>query len=45
MIATIDSRNLNWKQNVLIKMPSFVLNTVDKVKFLLLKLGIKTSTY
>lgn len=45
MIATIDSSNLNWKQNVLIKMPSFVLNTVDKVKFLLLKLGIKTSTY
>lgn len=45
MIATIDSRNLNWKQNVLIKMPSFVLNTVDKLKFLLLKLGIKTSTY
>jgi glycosyltransferase involved in cell wall biosynthesis len=45
MIATIDSSNLNWKQNILIKMPSFVLNTVDKLKFLLLKLGIKTSTY
>jgi glycosyltransferase involved in cell wall biosynthesis len=45
MIATIDSRNLNWKQNVLLKMPSFILNTVDKLKSFLLKLGIKTSTY
>jgi glycosyltransferase involved in cell wall biosynthesis len=45
MIATIDSRNLNWKQNVLLKMPSLVLNTLDKLKLFLLKLGIKTSTY
>jgi glycosyltransferase involved in cell wall biosynthesis len=45
MIATIDSRNLNWKQNVLLKMPSFILNMLDKFKSFLLKLGIKTSTY
>jgi glycosyltransferase involved in cell wall biosynthesis len=45
MIATIDSRNLNWKQNILLKMPSFVLNMLDKLKSFLLKLGIKTSTY
>ncbi len=45
MIATIDSRNLNWKQNVLLKMPRFVLNSLDKLKLFLLKLGIKTSTY
>jgi glycosyltransferase involved in cell wall biosynthesis len=45
MIATIDSRNLNWKQNVLLKMPSFILNMLDKLKSFLLKLGIKTSTY
>lgn len=45
MIATIDSRNLNWKQNVLLKMPRFVLNLLDKLKLFLLKLGIKTSTY
>lgn len=45
IIATIDSRNLNWKQNVLLKMPSLVLNTLDKLKLFLLKLGIKTSTY
>ncbi|MFY7936986.1 MAG: glycosyltransferase family 2 protein [Flavobacterium sp.] len=45
MIATIDSRNLNWKQNVLLKMPSLVLNTLDKLKLFLLKLDIKTSTY
>jgi glycosyltransferase involved in cell wall biosynthesis len=45
MIATIDSRNLNWKQNVLLKMPRFGLNLLDKLKLFLLKLGIKTSTY
>ena len=45
MIATIDSRNLNWKQNVLLKMPHFILNILDKLKSFLLKLGIKTSTY
>ena len=45
MIATIDSRNLNWKQNVLLKMPRFGLNLLEKLKLFLLKLGIKTSTY
>ena len=45
MIATIDFRNLNWKQNVLLKMPRFFLNSLDKLKLFLLKLGIKTSTY
>jgi glycosyltransferase involved in cell wall biosynthesis len=45
MIANIDSRNLNWKQNVLLKMPRFVLNLIDKLKLFLLKFGIKTSTY
>lgn len=45
MIAAIDSNNLNWKQNLLLKLPSFALNTVDKIKLLLLKIGIKPSTY
>jgi glycosyltransferase involved in cell wall biosynthesis len=45
MIESIDSRNLNWKQNVLLKMPRFILNKLDKLKSFLLKLGIKTSTY
>lgn len=45
MIANIDSKNLNWKQNVLLKMPRFILNMLDKLKSFLLKLGIKTSTY
>ena len=45
MIATIDSKNLNWKQNVLLKMPRFILNMLEKLKSFLLKLGIKTSTY
>jgi len=45
MILTIDSTNLNWKQNVLLKMPRFILNLIDKLKLFLLKLGIKTSTY
>lgn len=45
MIANIDSNNLNWKQNLLLKLPSSILNLIDKVKLILLKLGIKTSTY
>ncbi len=45
MIAPIDSKNLNWKQILLLKMPSFVLNSLDKVKLFLLKLGVKPSTY
>ena len=45
MIANIDSNNLNWKQNLLLKLPSSVLNSLDKAKLFLLKLGIKPSTY
>ncbi|CAM4446143.1 glycosyltransferase family 2 protein [Flavobacterium terrigena] len=45
MIANLDSNNLNWKQNLLLKMPSLVLNSLDKVKLFLLKMGIKPSTY
>lgn len=45
IIANIDSNNLNWKQNLLLKLPSSVLNSIDKVKLFLLKLGIKPSTY
>jgi glycosyltransferase involved in cell wall biosynthesis len=45
MVASIDSRNLNWKQNVLLIMPRFILNVLDKLKLFLLKLGVKTSTY
>ncbi len=45
MITNIDSNNLNWKQNLLLKLPSSVLNSLDKAKLFLLKLGIKPSTY
>ena len=45
MIMNIDSNNLNWKQNLLLKLPSSILNLIDKVKLFLLKLGIKPSTY
>jgi glycosyltransferase involved in cell wall biosynthesis len=45
MIATIDSRNLNWKQNLLLKMPHFILISLDKTKFLLMKIGVKLTTY
>ena len=45
MIANIDSNNLNWKQNLLLKLPCSALNVVDKAKLFLLKLGIKPSTY
>ena len=45
MIASIDPLNLNWKQNLLLKLPSFALKLIDKIKLILLKLGIKLSTY
>jgi glycosyltransferase involved in cell wall biosynthesis len=45
MIKNIDSSNLNWKQNLLLKLPSSALNAIDKAKLFLLKLGIKPSTY
>lgn len=45
MIANIDFKNLNWKQKFLLKMPIFVLKSIDKLKLFLLKLGIKTSSY
>ena len=45
MITNIDSNNLNWKQNLLLKLPSSTLNSIDKIKLFLLKLGIKPSTY
>ncbi|SEQ05656.1 glycosyltransferase family 2 protein [Flavobacterium urocaniciphilum] len=45
MIAPIEAKNLNWKQNVLLKLPSSALNLVDKIKLLLLKVGVKPSTY
>ena len=45
MIANIDSSNLNWKQNLLLKLPSSTLNSIDRIKLFLLKLGIKPSTY
>lgn len=45
MIAPIESQNINWKQKFLLKLPSFALNTIDQIKMLLLRLGIKPSTY
>ncbi|MES2864811.1 MAG: glycosyltransferase family 2 protein [Bacteroidota bacterium] len=45
IIANIDSNNLNWKQNLLLKLPSSMLNLIDNVKLFLLKIGIKPSTY
>jgi glycosyltransferase involved in cell wall biosynthesis len=45
MASTIDSINLNWKQNLLLKLPSFILILIEKIKLFLLKLGIKISTY
>lgn len=45
MIAPIDSKNLNWKQNLLLRLPAFILKTIDKVKLFMLEMGIKPSTY
>lgn len=45
MAASIDAINLNWKQNLLLKLPSYCLIAIEKIKLLLLKFGIKVSTY
>lgn len=44
-VSFITPSNLNWKQKILIKCPKFVLNSIDLLKKILLKLGIKPHTY
>lgn len=43
--ASIDTNNLNWKQNMLLKMPSFLLIMITKIKLYLVRKGMKFSSY
>lgn len=45
IVQSIDQNNLNWKQKVVLKSPQSVLLLVEKTKALLIKKGIKISTY
>lgn len=45
IVAPIQNENLNWKQALLLRLPRFILLTIDSIKILLLKFNIKISTY
>ena len=45
IILSIDMVNLNWKQKLMLKLPQSLLIKVEKIKALLIKNGIKISTY
>lgn len=45
IVQSIDAKNLNWKQKMLLKCPQSLLLLVDKVKSILIRYGIKISTY
>ena len=45
VISPIHKENLNWKQALLLRLPRFILLTIDSIKILLLKFNIKISTY
>ena len=45
VISPIHKENLNWKQALLLRLPTFILLTIDSIKILLLKFNIKISTY
>lgn len=45
IVAPIQIENLNWKQILLLRLPRFILLTIDSIKILLLKFNIKISTY
>jgi hypothetical protein len=42
---SIDVKNLNWKQKLLLNLPQSLLLIAEKVKAFLIKNGIKVSTY
>jgi glycosyltransferase involved in cell wall biosynthesis len=44
-LSLVNKSNLNWKQKVLLKLPTSVLNWIDRIKLFLLKNNIKISTY
>lgn len=45
IIKPIQLKNLNWKQIVLLHLPKNTLLLLDKIKIILIKKGIKLSTY
>ncbi|WP_298392511.1 glycosyltransferase family A protein [Flavobacterium sp.] len=45
LIKSIDTSKLNWKQKVLLKLPTNLLVTIDSIKSYLIKKGIKIATY
>lgn len=44
-IAKIDKKNLNFKQNLLLKLPKWILILIKKIKIYLIKKGMKFTTY
>lgn len=45
MLKNINYTNLNYKQQILLKLPNFILAIIQNIKTILLKLGFKISTY
>ena len=45
MRKEIDSKNLNWKQNLLLRLPNRVLQIITKIKYWLQQQGINLTTY
>lgn len=45
IVLSIDEKNLNWKQKLLLKLPYSLLVIAGKLKIFLIKKGIKVSTY
>ena len=45
IVQSIDAKNLNWKQRILLKLPQALLLLIDDTKSFLLRNGIKISTY
>ncbi len=43
--SSIDLKNLNWKQKILLKLPSCVLRTIHKIKLFLVQNGLKLTSY
>lgn len=45
IVQSIHPYNLNWKQRLLLKLPQSLLLSVDRIKSILIRFGIKVSTY
>jgi glycosyltransferase involved in cell wall biosynthesis len=45
IISKIDFKNLNYKQRILLQLPNFLLQLTSKLKYFLLKKGIRLSSY